>query len=99
MERDVIREIRIDQAGCLCVIPSTQKFPYIWREAVEVHWDNDSECLYSPRPCEWTYTQWFRQILAAAAEQSCRLCISNETIWSNVPDETRREILQIAEHI
>lgn len=39
MATDSIAEIAIDEVGRLCVRPSTASFPFIWREAMEAHWD------------------------------------------------------------
>lgn len=67
--------------------------PYIWLEAMEVHWDDQKGWLYSPRPREWSYADWYRQILAAAREQGCDLRITSDTAWSGVPEAVREEIL------
>jgi hypothetical protein len=69
MGTDSIGEIAIDEVGRLCVRPSTASFPFIWREAMEVHWDPWGQLLYSPKPREWSHARWFRQITAAAGEQ------------------------------
>jgi len=66
MGRDEIAEIEIDAAGQLHVVPASQAFPYIHREAMEVHWDPERNSLHSPPPRKWSYTRWFQQILAAS---------------------------------
>ncbi len=48
MEREAIAEIGIDDIGRLYVAPQNKKFPYIYREAMEVHWDEDGQYLYAP---------------------------------------------------
>ena len=73
MDRDEIAEIVIDAAGQLHVVPASHAFPYIYREAMEVHWDPERHSLYSPPPREWSYSRWFQQILVAAREQGCEL--------------------------
>ena len=70
MTTDRIAELAIDDAGRLCVKPTTATFPFIWREAMEVHWDPHGGFLYSPKPREWSYADWLRQILSAAKETS-----------------------------
>jgi hypothetical protein len=82
----------IDEAGRLCVRPASARFPFIWREAMEVHWDTQGNFLYSPKPREWSYADWFRQILAAAREQAYVLQITDSTEWRNIPPALRREI-------
>ncbi|HTN93879.1 MAG TPA: hypothetical protein VMJ33_04795 [Gallionella sp.] len=49
MERDAISEIGMDDEGRLYVAPETKTFPYIYREAMEVHW-NEIGAISSRRP-------------------------------------------------
>jgi hypothetical protein len=55
MEIDNILEIGIDDEGRLYVKPTTTKFPMMYREAIEVHWDSNGDFLYSPKPRNWSY--------------------------------------------
>lgn len=71
MKSDLIEEVRIGADGRLHVKPASARFPQMWREAMEVHWDADAGTLHSPVPREWSYARWFQQILAAAKEQGC----------------------------
>ncbi len=87
-------EVGIDEAGRLCVAPSSHSFPFIYREAVEVHWDAQGAFLYSPMPREWTYLDWFKQIVSAGELQGCALQLSGDTKWNNVPEELRGEIFE-----
>lgn len=96
MDRDEIAEIVIDAAGQLHVVPASRAFPYIYREAMEVHWDPERHSLYSPPPREWSYARWFQQILVAAREQGCELYPNAGTIWRSVAESTRAEFLQVA---
>ena len=50
MERDVISENGIDDKGQLYVMPYTKTFPYIYREAMEIHWDENEKHLFAPPP-------------------------------------------------
>jgi hypothetical protein len=60
---------------------------------MEVGWDPDSRTLFSPKPSEWSYLHWFRQIVAAAAgEYGVRLVVTPHTKWFDVPDALRTEI-------
>jgi hypothetical protein len=93
MTRDDIAEIRIDVAERLCVVPRSDSFPYIYRAAMEVHWDNEGRYLYSPKPREWSYVRWFQQIIAAAKDEyNCHLVITPETRWLNIDDILKTEI-------
>ena len=95
MKRDEISEIGIDETGRLYVVPKHEKFPYIYREAMEIHWDSNADCLYAPPPPRGQLESsiwWFKRILAAAREQACQLYINTGTRWHNVPQTLRDEI-------
>jgi len=92
METDEIKEVCITQEGRLQIKPSTKKFPNIYRETMEVHWDAELLCLYSPVPRDWGYIAWIKQIVKAAEEQGCRLNITDLTMWVNVPDNLKPEL-------
>lgn len=89
MQTDVIEAVGIDEGGSLWVRPATATFPYIYREAMEVHWDAERACLYSPKPREWPYTAWFRHIRDAAREQGVDLKLDPATAWVGVDPELR----------
>ena len=95
MERDTVAEVEIDADGKLHVVPSSRAFPYIYREAMEVHWDPARRSLFSPAPREWSYSRWLQQILAAAHEQDCELEFSANTKWINVDPGVKAELLQV----
>ena len=92
MTTDSIAEVGIDEQERLYIRPSTATFPYIYREAVEVHWEPNRHHLHSPKPREWTYMQWFQHIIGAAALQSFDLRITDSTVWTNIPDSLRAEM-------
>jgi len=93
MTEDTIAEIGIDEAGRLYVRPSANSFEHIWRAAMEVTWDESKRRLFSPKPREWTYADWFKQILAAAADEyGASLTLTSDTAWINVSDTLRSEI-------
>jgi len=73
MRADEIEAVGIEGNGSLWVKPATSTFPFIYREAMEVHWDDERRCLYSPKPREWSYLRWFRQIRDAARDQGTEL--------------------------
>ncbi len=61
---------------------------------MEVHWDDAGNFLYSPKLREWSYLAWFQQILKAAREQACTLEITAETIWINIPEALKNEMIR-----
>lgn len=96
MERDSISEIGIDDKGRLYVMPETKMFPYIYREAMEIHWDENGKYLFSPSSPRAELESpiwWFQRILAAAREQACELSISPKTKWHNIPVELEEKIV------
>ena len=92
MSTERIVEVGLDESGGLYVKPEAAKFPFIYREAMGVHWDKDRERLYSPKPKEWSYIEWFKQICRAAEEQSVSLVLAPSTIFLNLPEEVASEI-------
>ncbi|MDA3945516.1 MAG: hypothetical protein PF439_02405 [Helicobacteraceae bacterium] len=93
MEKDEILQIGIDENKRLFIIPKTKSFPYIYRETMEVHWNSEGKFLYSPKPREWSYIEWYTQILKAVKEQSCILTITENTQLVNIPEELKNEII------
>ena len=90
----LINEIKIDQAGRLLVFPEGQKFQFIWRSAKEVHWDDKGLFLYSPKPREWSYFNWYTQIVGAVkSEYGIDLLPQKDTIWSDISDDLKKQIL------
>ena len=93
MRSDEIEAVGIDDDGSLWVKPATCTFPFIYRAGVEVNWDDRRHCLYAPKPREWSYSKWFRQIIdAAQSEYGTELRIVPTTFWSNVAASLRQEI-------
>ena len=92
MNKDKIKEIGIDEFGRLYVSPKKSTFPFIYREAKEVNWDENHKYLYSQKPREWSHFNWYKQVIFAAKEQGCELQITNKTAWVNVPEELKNEI-------
>ena len=93
MKADDIALIEIDASGRLCVSPKSASYPFIYRAAMEVHWDPHSKYLYSPSPREWPYTRWLRQIREAVeGEYGVSLVITPQTQWRNI-DEALKSAL------
>ena len=94
MTSDRITEIRVDDAGQLCVVPETQTFPFVYRAGMEVRWDELGRFLHSPPPREWPYVRWFQQIVAAVvSEYGCSLSITPQTRWNGVHASQQAAIL------
>ena len=77
------------------VRPHAFEFAMIYRSAMEVHWEPETQCLYSPTPREWGYLRWFQQIAAAvSSEYGAKLVLTSSTLWSNVAPDLKGEIQQ-----
>lgn len=93
MTTDRILEIGIDDKERLYIKPEKERFTLIYRTATEVHWDDSGLFLYSPKPRDWTYFDWFRHITdVTETECNCKLIITDQTIWTNIPDELKNQI-------
>jgi len=93
MRNDVISEIGIDKEDRLYIKPLHEEFPFIYREAMGVHWDSDRHVLFSSKPQEWSYLNWYVQIISAAKEQGVILSLSSNTVWQNISDEFKTSFI------
>jgi hypothetical protein len=93
MRTDKIAEVGIDAEGSLWVKPASTTFPYIYREGREVRWDARRLRLYSPKPREWSYVDWFHQIRDAAREHGVELALGPATSWSGISPELRQLLI------
>jgi len=96
MKSDTIAEVRIDELRRLHVKPATAAFPYMYREGIDVHWDEQSKSLHSSIPRQWTYAHWFQHIIWAAEAQGCALTITDATAWTNVDRELKAQLVSAA---
>ena len=93
MKKDFISSIEIDNEGRLLIKPEKEKFNLIYRTASEVHWDQAKSVLYSPKPSEWSYLDWYKHIMTIVeAECLCSLSLNENTIWTNIPQELKSQI-------
>jgi len=93
MRTDKILEIGIDDKERLYIKPEKERFTLIFRTATEVHWDNERLFLYSPKPRDWSYLDWFKHITGVTeTECNCKLILTGQTIWTNVSEELKEQI-------
>jgi hypothetical protein len=96
IDKDNIIEIGIDSLERLYIKPEKEKFTLIYRTATEVHWDDKENFLYSPKPKDWTYFDWYKQIVGVVEiECNCKLLLTDKTQWSNIPNEVRQQICSV----
>ena len=96
MRQDPIAQVEIRSDGRLYVVPTSASLPYIWREAMEVHWDPKRRALYAPPPREWSWARWLRQVLDAARTQGVDLQVTDDTRWIGVDAKDQDEMAQEA---
>ena len=65
-------------------------FRFVYRAAMEIRWDEEMQDFYAPTPKDWSYSDWFKQILAAVrSELGVHLRVVPSTVWKNVPTAQR----------
>ena len=94
MKSDYISLVEIDELERLRVYPVKEKFSMIWRTATEVHWDEKNLFLYSPKPREWSYFNWFLHMMTVVKkEYNCKLTLSTTTQWINITTDLQEQII------
>ncbi|WP_400073378.1 hypothetical protein [Zobellia russellii] len=100
MCRDKILFVEIDEKGKLNIRPYSTTYPMIYRSATEVHWDKDKKTLYSPKPTDWSYLEWYLHILSVIkTECSVILELTDKTEWVNIGNELRAEITKAQQNL
>jgi len=95
MTQNPIEEVSVHEDGSLRLRPADGDFEYVYRAATGVRWDPETRELVAPPPREWTYVDWFRQIVRAVNEEFGQtLAITSATRWTNVAPEIREELLR-----
>ena len=95
MTTDNISAIGINEAGQLFIKPEKESFVLIWRSAAEVHWNDKEEYLFSPKPREWSYLDWYKHIIGVVKDEyGCKLIMTSNTNWLNIPDDLKQQIIE-----
>ena len=81
MKEDFITIVEIDSTDRLHIKPGFEKFTMIYRTATEVHWDNEKSTLYSPKPRDWSYLEWYLHIVGVAKSE-----------WINISEDLKNKI-------
>jgi hypothetical protein len=100
VRRIAVSEVIVDESGRLLVRPdlrADEDFALIYRAAMCVDWDAESRCLVTPRPREWSLSDWYRQAVAAVRQEyGQRLVIRRRTTWTNMSSVQQAAIASIA---
>ena len=95
MTTDNIEAIGVNETGQLFIKPEKEQFILIWRSATEVHWNDKEHYLFSPKPREWSYFDWYKQIVSVILDEyDCKLILTPHTIWLNIPDDLKQQIIE-----
>lgn len=93
--QDEIIEVGIDKDERLFIRPKSERFALIYRTATEVNWDEKELFLYSPKPREWSYYDWFRHIIDVANKEcNSKLVLTHRTIWTNIDLNLKKQIIE-----
>ena len=93
---EVIEKVEILENGQLIVVLASggkASYQYIYREVAEVSWDDNLKAFKSPRPREWSYSDWFNHIITGAQDCSINLILNNATTWVNIPNNVKEQML------
>lgn len=91
--QDEIVEIGIDKNQRLYIRPKKERFTLIYRTATEVHWDDKELILYSPKPREWSYYDWYRHIINVTDKEcNSNLILTQRTIFTNIDSGLKIQI-------
>lgn len=92
---DEIIEVGIDKNERLFIRPKNERFTLIYRTATEVHWDEKESFLYSPKPREWSYYDWFSHIINVTDKEcNSKLVLTHRTIWTNIGNDLKKQIIE-----
>lgn len=93
--QDEIIEIGIDENESLIIKPKRERFSLIYRTATEVHWDEKRLFLFSPKPREWSYYDWYSHITNVVdRECNCKLILTHRTNWINIYPDLKKQIIE-----
>ncbi len=93
---EVIERVEILENEQLIVVLASggdPSYQYIYREAAEVNWDDNLKAFKSPPPRQWSHSDWFHHIVKVAKNCSIDLSLNNETIWVNIPNNVKEQIV------
>jgi len=93
---EVIERVEILKNGQLILVLASggnTSYQHIYREAAEVKWNSNLKAFTSPRPRDWSYSDWFHHIFKVAKNCNINLVTNNQTTWVNIPTDVKNEIL------
>lgn len=99
-KKDKILEVGIGKDARLYVRPESENFSFIYRAGCEVNWDESQNILWASKRGDWSYAQWFSQILGAVkTEYGIILQLDANVKWTNIPEKIQKEIADVVTRI
>jgi hypothetical protein len=94
MDTRHVNEIIVTSLGLLKVkLNPDPAFHFVYRAACGVIWNDVDHCFEPHEIIKWSTADWYTQIYAAVySELGCKLVLTQQTIWTNVPTETQAKI-------
>lgn len=91
-----VSEIKINEAGELLVKPAINPdrvCRFVYRAAMEVDWHEESQSFICPKPREWSYLDWYKQVVAAVVtELGISLRVTSSTTWVNISPQLQEQV-------
>lgn len=93
---DVIEKIGIDENNRLYIKPTMDKFPLMHRIDMRIHCNSSEQRLLATEPEGLTYLDSYQHIIhGVKKEYNCILRLTDATIWENIDDELKEQILNM----
>lgn len=96
-------KVEVLPSGELALYPSEAdgSYQYIYREAAGVYWDPAHQRFHAPLTGydakNWSLADWYQHIVATVVSGlGIYLTVTDSTLWQNLSDEGKRQIIHIA---
>lgn len=93
-----IEKISIDKKGIFSIKIHNEKFPMIYRSAMGVYWDENTQSVFSKYPIkkDIDIIDTYKQIVEAIiSEYGMKLCISGKTTFENIKANSVEELMKL----
>ena len=73
-------------------------YQHIYREARGVYWDNEVGAFRGTERKEWSYAEWFAQIVDVCSSIGVSLHLGAAVEWAGISDTDRRSIMALSKN-
>ncbi|WP_127347363.1 hypothetical protein [Pseudidiomarina mangrovi] len=98
MDRETVNSIEVLDTGELFLGLEGRGKPmyqHVYREAAGVYWDETRSGFKSTPMKDWSYSQWYKQIVAIVRYIGVELALADDVTWSGVSEEEKAEIERV----